>query len=56
MLGMRTQRGVALKDISVEASVVERLVSAGLVALHEERLVPSARGMLFADRLPLVLE
>jgi oxygen-independent coproporphyrinogen-3 oxidase len=56
MLGMRTQRGIAQEDVSADAGVLERLESAGLVVVRDARVVPTARGMLFADRLPLVLE
>jgi len=56
MLGMRTQRGIAREDVSADVSVLERLERAGLVVVHDARVVPTARGMLFADRLPLVLE
>lgn len=56
MLGMRTQRGIAREDVRADAQVLERLESAGLVVVHDARVVPTARGMLFADRLPLVLE
>ncbi len=56
MLGMRTQRGIAVEDVSAGAGVLERLKSAGLVVVRDGRVVPTARGMLFADRLPLVLE
>ena len=56
MLGMRTQRGVAEDDVSADARVLERLEREGLVVVRDGRVVPTARGMLFADRLPLVLE
>jgi oxygen-independent coproporphyrinogen-3 oxidase len=55
MLGMRTKRGVALKDVSADVGVLERLETEGLVAVSDGRIIPTARGMLFADRLPLVL-
>jgi oxygen-independent coproporphyrinogen-3 oxidase len=56
MLGMRTQRGVALADVHANRDVLARLESAGLVVVRDGRIIPTARGMLFADRLPLVLE
>jgi len=56
MLGLRTQRGIALQDVSADESVVERLQGAGLIAVQDGRVIPTVRGMLFADRLPLVLE
>ena len=56
MLGMRTQRGIAVEDVRADASVLERLETAGLVVVQDGRVMPTARGMLFADRLPLVLE
>ena len=56
MLGMRTQRGVARQDISADEHVLDRLEREGLVVVRDARIIPTARGMLFADRLPLVLE
>jgi oxygen-independent coproporphyrinogen-3 oxidase len=55
MLGMRTHNGVAEQDISAGPDVVDRLETAGLITVRGGRVVPTARGMLFADRLPLVL-
>jgi oxygen-independent coproporphyrinogen III oxidase len=55
MLGMRTQRGVSTGDVSADVRVLDRLESEGLVVVRDGRVVPTARGMLFADRLPLVL-
>jgi oxygen-independent coproporphyrinogen-3 oxidase len=55
MLGMRTQRGVAEEDVSADARVLDRLEREGLVVVQDGRVIPTARGMLFADRLPLVL-
>ena len=56
MLGMRTARGIARQDVSADADVLERLQGAGLIDVQGGRVAPTARGMLFADRLPLVLE
>jgi oxygen-independent coproporphyrinogen-3 oxidase len=56
MLGMRTQRGISAGDVSADACVLDRLEREGLVVVRGGRVVPTTRGMLFADRLPLVLE
>jgi len=56
MLGMRTQHGVIIEDVSADMQILERLQSAGLVVVQDGRVIPTSRGMLFADRLPLVLE
>jgi hypothetical protein len=55
MLGMRTARGIDAQDVRADAHVLERLQGAGLIVVQGGRVVPTVRGMLFADRLPLVL-
>ncbi len=55
-LGFRTSDGVPLdlvRDTGGWEGVVERLVAEGLVRVEGERLIPTVRGFLVADGLPL---
>ena len=56
MLGLRTSRGVAREDVGAGGSTLAQLEREGLITLHSGRIAPTPRGMLFADRLPLLLE
>ncbi len=62
-LGLRTRRGVGLDDLrreyefdllSEKRDEIARFVEAGLVALHEGRLIPTRAGMAVADCLALL--
>jgi len=56
MLGMRTSRGVARGDVAAGENRLAQLEREGLLSLQGVRVTPTARGMLFSDRLPLLLE
>ena len=55
-LGLRTKRGIAVEDLSHSAMpAVRELCKARLVRECGGRLIPSARGFLVADSLPVLL-
>lgn len=55
-LGLRTRRGVALADLPDRSMpMVRQLRKARLVRVRGNRLVPSNRGFLVADSLPVLL-
>jgi oxygen-independent coproporphyrinogen-3 oxidase len=57
-LGLRTKAGVSLDAVSSDPSFsrsVDRLVGQGLVKVRNNAIVPTRKGLLFADRLPLLL-
>jgi oxygen-independent coproporphyrinogen III oxidase len=55
-LGLRTRRGVALEDLPERSMpMVRQLRKARLVRLCGNRLIPSNRGFLVADSLPVLL-
>jgi oxygen-independent coproporphyrinogen III oxidase len=56
MLGLRTRRGVVCEDVRAGKSTLARLEREGLIVLSPDRIVPTVRGMLFSDQLPLLLE
>jgi oxygen-independent coproporphyrinogen-3 oxidase len=56
-LGFRTRDGVALKDAFPESppnGLLERIIKSRLVSFHGNRLIPTKKGFLMADRLPLL--
>ncbi len=56
MLGLRTSRGAALADVGSDERTLAQLEREGLITVRSGRVVPTIRGMLVADRLPLLLE
>lgn len=57
LLGFRTRSGVALADLSLNPErrkVLRALESAGKIIQTPERLIPTPKGFLVADRLPLL--
>jgi len=55
-LGMRTRHGVALADLPERSMpMVRQLRKARLVRINGDRLIPSTRGFLVADSLPVLL-
>jgi oxygen-independent coproporphyrinogen-3 oxidase len=55
-LGLRTRRGVDLADLPEHsAPAIRQLRKARLVRVREGRLIPSTRGLLVADSLPVLL-
>ena len=51
-LGLRTSDGIARASLPAAATPeLERLLAAGLVVVDQERLRPTARGLLFADEV-----
>jgi oxygen-independent coproporphyrinogen-3 oxidase len=55
-LGLRTMAGVDLESLGdVDQGKIQGLVDLELVAVEEKRLVPTQKGLLLADRLPLLL-
>jgi oxygen-independent coproporphyrinogen III oxidase len=55
-LGLRTKAGLDLQNINdIDPEKVRGLVDSGLVTLNENRLVPTQKGFLLADQLPLLL-
>jgi oxygen-independent coproporphyrinogen-3 oxidase len=59
-LGLRTQAGVALDslppDSDSERSALAELEKSGLVEIQEGRVVPTRKGFLVADSLPILLD
>ena len=56
-LGFRTRAGVAREDLGYSEQAEEtlvRLTGSGLVTVKGERIIPTRRGFLIADRLPLM--
>lgn len=57
-LGLRTKKGVSLEEVSASAmkrETIERLVQSGHLRIREDRVVPTVRGLLIADKLPLII-
>jgi oxygen-independent coproporphyrinogen III oxidase len=55
-LGLRTSAGVSLDDLPEKsAPAVRQLKKAGLVRLDRNRIIPTVRGYLVADSLPVLL-
>jgi oxygen-independent coproporphyrinogen III oxidase len=55
-LGLRTRDGIELNDLSEKSlPFLRELRRAGLVGINENRVIPSARGYLVADSLPVLL-
>ena len=55
-LGFRTRDGVALKDAFPESppnGLLERIIKTRLISVRGNRLIPTKKGFLMADRLPL---
>ncbi len=58
-LGFRTKNGVeldTLKTYKKVETVLNRLVESGLIVLEENRAVPTKKGFLVADSLPLMFD
>lgn len=58
-LGFRTIDGVALASMAgyeTAGPVLDRLRESGLISIVDERVVPTARGFLVADGLPLLFD
>jgi oxygen-independent coproporphyrinogen-3 oxidase len=58
LLGLRTQEGVALEDVlgtSKDKNSLVRLKKSGFVRVSQNRVSPTKKGFLIADRLPLIL-
>ncbi|HNT43661.1 MAG TPA: hypothetical protein PKN85_04315, partial [Syntrophorhabdaceae bacterium] len=57
LFGFRTMWGVELQELSGKdcANRLEDLREKGLVEVRGVRVVPTLRGYLFADRLPLMV-
>jgi len=56
-LGLRTKRGIAIKalgDSSKTRHILPGLVNDGLVEVVHNKIIPTRRGFLVADRLPLL--
>lgn len=56
-LGFRTRDGVALKDAFPESppnGILERIIKSRLVSVRGNRLIPTKKGFLMAERLPLL--
>jgi oxygen-independent coproporphyrinogen-3 oxidase len=57
MLGFRTREGVTLEDAfheSPSGSLLEDITKTRLVSVRGNRLIPTKKGFLMADRLPLL--
>jgi putative oxygen-independent coproporphyrinogen III oxidase len=59
LLGFRTRKGVTLRDLAVpddkeSAKALRRLQRSGTVRVSDLRVVPTLKGYLVADRLPLM--
>ena len=57
-LGLRNAEGVDIDSITPQEGLkkaIDKLVSQGLVEVHRGRIVPTIKGYLLADRLPLLL-
>ena len=57
LFGFRTQWGVEVSEIADGPSRrgLESLLDSRFVELHESRIIPTVKGYLFADRLPLTV-
>jgi len=58
-LGFRTKKGVALASLQKYKKVeivLERLIESDLITVQADRAVPTQKGFLFADRLPLYFD
>jgi oxygen-independent coproporphyrinogen-3 oxidase len=56
-LGFRTRDGVALKDAFPESppnGLLEHIIKSRLISVRGNRLIPTKKGFLMADRLPLL--
>jgi len=56
-LGFRTRDGVALKDAFSESppnGLLEHIIKSRLISVRGNRLIPTKKGFLMADRLPLL--
>jgi oxygen-independent coproporphyrinogen-3 oxidase len=59
LLGLRTKEGVGLAEGGIRSgpgSPLGRLVQSGLVMVRHGRVLPTRKGFLMADRLPVMLE
>jgi len=58
-LGFRTKQGIALgvlKGYKKVEIILNRLIESGLIVLENDRAVPTKKGFLVADRIPLMFE
>lgn len=58
LLGMRTLKGIRLKDIkaiTLNRAQLHGLIASGKVEVKRGRLIPTVNGYLIADRIPLLL-
>jgi oxygen-independent coproporphyrinogen-3 oxidase len=58
-LGFRTKQGIALgalKEYKKVEIVLNRLIESGLIEMQGDRAVPTKKGFLVADRLPLMFD
>ena len=57
LFGLRTRWGIDISEISDIKSLnnLNHLRSSCLVELHEKRIIPTIKGYLFADRLPVMI-
>jgi oxygen-independent coproporphyrinogen-3 oxidase len=58
-LGFRTKQGIALgalKEYKNVEIVLNRLIESGLIEMQGDRAVPTKKGFLVADRLPLMFD
>lgn len=56
-LGLRTRNGVALSDVVGQAPIeesVDRAHKSGFITIKDDRIIPTRKGFLVADRLPLM--
>jgi putative oxygen-independent coproporphyrinogen III oxidase len=58
-LGFRTENGVSLDEISssdTTAKTLSQLTHSGFIKIRKGRIIPTLKGYLIADRLPLMFE
>ena len=58
-LGFRTKQGIALgalKEYKKVEIVMNRLIESGLIEMQGDRAVPTKKGFLMADRIPLMFD
>jgi oxygen-independent coproporphyrinogen-3 oxidase len=58
-LGFRTEKGVSLQDACGNSSMTEtlsRLRRSGFLKVAKDRIIPTQKGYLIADRLPLMFD
>ena len=58
-LGFRTKQGIdldTLKEYKKVEIVISRLIESGLIEMQGDRAVPTKKGFLVADRIPLMFD